>query len=312
MTTYTLAQYLSELTLSLTKYYLTPIYIIAMIGNIFNILIFSRRMLRSNSCSKYFIGMSIGQIFVLNTFGITRIITYIVGYDIAQTTLSLCKIRIFTYILSLGLMRQFLCLISLDRWIVSTKHERIRKLSSSIYIRWLIVGSVLFWLLFSIHGLIGYEITPRGCGAPIGSTYAYFYALQITISSIIPFFVIALFSILTLYNIRSSARVHVSQASHSAITTVPTTQISVNYRRRERQLIKLSLLQVLAYVLLSMIATIAPLYSFLTSTLPKSTDQLAIDRFIVTSALILLYTYTAVRVSFINLINYLFLFLKTF
>jgi len=301
MTTYTLTQYLSELTVSLTKYYLTPIYIIAMIGNIFNILIFSRRMLRSNGCSKYFIGMSINQILLLNTFGITRIVTRIIGYDLGQSIAALCKIRMYIYILSLGLVRQFLCLISFDRWIVSARYEHIRKLSSSIYIRWLIVGSVLFWLLFSIHGIIGFDIAARGCIAATGSTYAYFYALQTTISSIIPFIIIFIFSILTLNNIRGAARVHASHASqHSHTESIPPAlPQSIHHRRRERQLIKLSLLQVLAYVLLSMTATIAPLYSFLTSTLPKSADQLAIDSFIVASAQFLLYTYTAVYILFL-------------
>ncbi|UJR07927.1 hypothetical protein I4U23_012210 [Adineta vaga] len=239
--------------------------------------------------------MSISQILLFNTFGLTRVITSRTGIDLGGVYVGLCKLRIFGYTFSLGLTRQFLCLISIDRWIISAKHAHIRKISSPKVVRWLIIGSVCFWALFSMHGLIGYQTTPTYfCGAPLGSFYASFYAIQITIASIIPFIVISIFSMLTLRNIRHHRRIRTINPnlllSATANVSLPQT---LNYRRREFQLIKISFLQVIFYVTLAMTSTIFPLYSYLTSTLPKSTDQLAIDAFIISSALILLYTYTA-------------------
>ncbi|CAF0930478.1 unnamed protein product [Adineta ricciae] len=296
----TLASQLTSLTTTLMIYYMTPVYIIGILGNLTNILIFSRRKLRSNTCSRYFIGMSVAQIVLFNTFGLTRVIISRTGVDLAGMNVGLCKLRIFVYIYSLGLTRQFLCLISIDRWILSAQHARIRQFSSPRLVTSLIIGSVCFWLVFSIHGLIGYEITSAHfCGAPLGSAYAEFYAIQITISSIVPFLIISAFTLLTFRNVRHWRRVQIVQPSvnvanlaKKAITN-RSLSMNVSHYRREFQLMKISLLQVIFYVVFAMTSTIFPLYSYLTSTLPKSTDQLAIDAFIVSTALILLYTYTA-------------------
>lgn len=110
-----LANELSEISTKLVIYYLTPIYVIGIFGNIFNIIIFLRRNLRNNICSQYFIGMSITQIILFNSLAITRIITFPTGYDHGRTIVILCKIRVYLYVFSLGLVRQFLCLISIDR-----------------------------------------------------------------------------------------------------------------------------------------------------------------------------------------------------
>ena len=115
-----------------------------MLGNIFNIIIFLRRNLRSSACSQYFITMSIAQIILFNAAAINRTIALLIGYDLSTTVNALCKMRIYFYLISLGILRQCLCLISIDRWIVTTKNARIRKLSSTHVIRWLIIGSTLF------------------------------------------------------------------------------------------------------------------------------------------------------------------------
>jgi hypothetical protein len=295
-TTPTLSSQLSDLQTKLVLYYLTPIYVIGMLGNIFNVIIFLRRGLRLNACSQYFVGMSIAQIIIFNSIAITRIITYSTGYDLGRTVAVLCKIRMYLYVLGLGLMRQFLCLISIDRWIISAQDVRIRRLSSPRVVRWLIIGSTLFWILFSIHALIGYEVSPAsGCTMALNSDYASFYAIQITVSSIGSFIIMVMFSIFTLRNVRGRRHIQVAAQIGAAITVVITTlPRSINHRRREMQLIKLSLLQVIFYVLLCMTATTYPLYSLLISSQTKSSDRSAIDGFIGSVSLLLLYTYTAV------------------
>ncbi|CAF0995629.1 unnamed protein product [Rotaria sordida] len=114
MSTQTLASQLSELSIKLVIYCWTPIYIIGILGNLLNMITFSRRTLRDNTCSQYFIGMYIVQIILFNSLSLTKIITNISGYDLGQTVAILCKIRSYLFIFSLGLMRQFLCLISID------------------------------------------------------------------------------------------------------------------------------------------------------------------------------------------------------
>ncbi|UJR13138.1 hypothetical protein I4U23_000162 [Adineta vaga] len=293
-----LATQLSDLSTDLVLYYLIPIYIIGILGNIFNVIIFSRHTLRLNRCSQYFIGMSIAQIIFFNSLAITRIIIYSTGYDLGRTISILCKIRNYPFVFGMGLMRQFLCLISIDRWIATTKNANIRRLSSPRTIRGLIIGSTLFWLLFSIHAPIGYQISQtRGCTNLSNPDYALFYAIQITVSAIVPFIIMVVFSILTLRNIRSPHFIQIA-----AQNTVPSVVVvvakpvpqSIHRRRREMQLIKLSLLQVIFYVFLSMIGTINPLYSVLTNSQTKTSDQNAIDAFVNNTSLLLIYTYSAI------------------
>ncbi|UJR06740.1 hypothetical protein I4U23_011029 [Adineta vaga] len=287
---------LFDLSTKLVIYYLTSIYVIGILGNVLNIIIFSHRRLRSNLCSEYLIGMSIIQIVFFNSLALTRIITYLTNYDLGRIFVSLCKIRVYLYVFNLGLLRQFLCLITINRWMITSKYESIRKLNSPCFTRWSMCLSTLFWLIFSSHALVGYEITStRGCTTPLDSIYALFYVIQITISSIIPFLILTLFSILTLYNIRDSyhhRRVQPIVQNNSSLIIVLFTQ-NINRRRYENQLIKISFIQVIFYVLLSMTSTMYPLYSLLTSSQRKSSDQNAIDAFINNTGLLLLYTYSA-------------------
>jgi hypothetical protein len=287
---------LSDLSATLTIYYLTPIYIIGILGNILNIIIFLRRNLRVNACSQYFIGLSMAQIILFNSFAIIQIVAYLIGYNLSQTMIVICKIRVYLYMVSLGLMRQFLCLISIDRWVVTTRNARIRKLSSLRVIRWLIIGSILFWLLYSIHVLIGYQISPtRSCTYLVDPSYGLFYSIQLTVSSILTLIIMVVFSILTFRNVRGSCRIQVVTQNTGNVTTAALVlPQNINRRRREIQLIKISLIQVISYVLLCMTASVFPLYSTLTLSQKKSSDQAAIDGFLITMSLLLLYTYNAV------------------
>jgi hypothetical protein len=73
--------------------------------------------------------------------------------------------------------------------------------------------------------------------------------------------------------------------------------LAQNMRRRrqyEIQLIKLSLLQVIFYVIFNMSLTIYPLYLTLTNSETKSSDQNAIEAFLNTTNVFLFYTYNAV------------------
>ncbi|CAF1180474.1 unnamed protein product [Adineta steineri] len=295
-TTQTLASQLSNLSNKLLIYYLAPIYVFGTLGNILNIIIFLRRNLRSSACSQYFICMSMAQIILFNAAAINRTIALLIGYDLSTTVNALCKLRIYFYLSSLGIMRQCLCLISIDRWIITTKSASIRKFSSLRNVRWQIIGSTLFWILYSIHTLIGYQLSPpRGCTNLVDPSYSLFYAIQIIISASLTWIIMIVFSILTLRNVRSSRRIQiVTQNTGNTTVVLSNTPQSIHQRRREMQLIKLSLIQVISYILLCTIASAYPLYMFTTSSQKKSSNQTAIESFLTTVGLLLLYTYSAI------------------
>lgn len=294
--TQTLSSQLSALSAKLTLYYLMPIYALGILGNLLNLMVFLRRNMRSNACAQYFISMSITELILFVGFFMIRMLPYITGYDLTQTVPGFCKIRVYFYVFTLGLIRQFLCLISIDRWVVTTRRAVIRKFSSPNIVRWLIAGNTLFWLLYSSHAAIGYQISPtRGCTFLFNADYASFYAQQSIVSSIIPFMVMVVFSILTLRNVHGFQRINANAQTSERVTGTALILIqNMNRHRHEMQLIKLSVLQVIVYILLNMTLTIYPLYSVLTNSQTKSADQMAIEAFLNTSNVFLFYTYNAV------------------
>lgn len=166
-------------------------------------------------------------------------------------------------------------------------------------VRWLIFGSTLFSILYSIHVLIGYQTSStQDCSFTVNNDYALFYSIQITVSSILPFIIMVIFSVFTLRNVRHvKRRIEVNLENSGRLTTIVAATIlpqNINRRRREVQLIKISILQVTFYAILSMISTCYPLYSILTISQKKSSNQTAIDTFLNNTGLLLMYTYNAV------------------
>ena len=103
--------------------------------------IFGRHELRRNVCSWYFIGLSIGHLLILDSLCLARIVTTSTGNNVFQYIMSLCKLRTYAFYLSLYLSRYFLCLISIDRWMVtsssaSASTEELKSCSSMVNYRW--------------------------------------------------------------------------------------------------------------------------------------------------------------------------------
>lgn len=182
----------------IAAYYLPPIFLFGMIGNVLNILVFSRERLRMNVVSWYFICLSISQILFLLYNCLYRMITagWNDGYDLAATIIALCKFRAYGFILYLALSRHFLCLISIDRWMKISHRVSIRQMSSLRYARWIILISVSFWMIFSLHGPIGYGITSNGCTSMVGGSYQLLYTIHTIFIGVVPFSIMISFCFL--------------------------------------------------------------------------------------------------------------------
>jgi len=204
----------------LAGYYLPPIFFFGIIGNILNLIIFSRNRLRQNVVSWYFICLSISQILFLFYNCLYRIITtgWNNGYDLAATVVGLCKFRAYGFILWLALSRHFLCLISLDRWMKTSRNVTIREKSSPQYAKWLILMSFIFWCLFSVHGPIGYNIiSTNGCTSMVGGSYQLLYTIHTIFIGIVPFSFMISFGFLTLKNIRGRNQINPISTNNSNV-----------------------------------------------------------------------------------------------
>ncbi|CAF0847026.1 unnamed protein product, partial [Adineta ricciae] len=183
----------------ITQYTFLVIFILGNISNLANILVFLQKSLRTNACSWYFACVSLGHLVFLYFGCFTRIITAWSGYDLSRTSIIYCRIRIYFLTISLLTARCFLCFISIDRWMVTSRRHTIRQLSTTKTARWFILIGLGFCILFSINFPIWYQIEgTRGCiGAP-DTFYPLFYTIYNLVITIGPFIIMILFSLLVL------------------------------------------------------------------------------------------------------------------
>ncbi len=293
-TTITLATYLANVQIEIIRVLLTPIYIIGNLDNLANIFIFSQNSLRSHICSWYFIGVSIGHLLYLNLGCLTRVIWAWTQYDLSLISLPFCKTRIYFVLMGLTSSRYLLCLISIDRWMITSRNANIRQQSSSKVALRLIIGGVLFLIIINIFVSVGYTISPNlGCGPSTESVYFMFYTIYNTTLSLAPLITLVIFSILILINIRDT---HQHQTAPMTQTTAnqEVTNQARRFRQKDIQYIKLALIQVAGYLLFNTLHGYDTLYAVITQNNIKTTDQRAIEGFLNGLDLNLHYTYTGV------------------
>jgi hypothetical protein len=291
-------QYVQLITLT-TEYYLTPIFILGIFGNLANMIVFSQDVLRINGCSWYFIGVSFVNLVVLISGCLSRLIIIFDQIDLTVKSAIFCKIRTYLIFNSYVLSRHFLCVISIDRWMITSSNVYFRHRSNPRIARQVIIISAIFWHLINLFILIGFQPEISGC-VPISNT---FYLLMYTIinlfATLIPFIILILFSILTIRNIfksriRNITMVHPeTNVRNNSLTVVSNARVSQN-RNKDRQLIRLSLIQVITFIFLNICNAGYTLYQFITKTNGQSIDQQLIDLFIQSIGDDLVYTQSAV------------------
>ena len=294
----TSADYLLPIENEMIQYMLVAIFIIGNFSNIANIFVFLQKDLRMNACSWYFIAVSIGHLIFFYFGCLTRFITVWTTFDLTRTSMVFCKLR--AYFLAAGLLtsRYFLCLISIDRWMISSNHTWLRKLSSLKVAKWMIIGGAIVWFAFSLCMPIWYRVEgDRGCVGASDTAFPLFYAVYNLVTILGPLFIMIVFDALILFNIRQLPRSRVVVHSRAPTTTRP----ALKHRRKDLQLIKLCLIQGAVYVLLTSLYAYTGTYSFVTRHMIKTQERTIIDGFISTVGINLMYLYMAVNQSALDL-----------
>jgi hypothetical protein len=178
--------YLDNVRIFFDRYTLPFVLILGNVTNVANVYLFSRRNLRVYACSWYFICLSIAHLLLLDTLCVSRIIMAWTNDDYATYSPAYCKIRSYLFSLAMVLSRQFICLISIDRWLVTSSRAWLRNQSSLRTSRYLIIGSVLFWSIYDAHALIGYQANRFGCYPPSGTIYSLFASVDTIVTTLVP------------------------------------------------------------------------------------------------------------------------------
>ncbi|CAF4658203.1 unnamed protein product, partial [Rotaria sp. Silwood2] len=132
--------------------------ILGTFGNIMNILIFTRRSLRTNPCSHYFLASSINNLFVLYVALLTRLLSSGWKIDPSNSNIVLCKLRIFFVYSSLCLIQWFVVLASIDRFFSTCHTIQYRQLSSLKIARKAVGLVILIIALAHFHTLIWWTV----------------------------------------------------------------------------------------------------------------------------------------------------------
>jgi hypothetical protein len=269
-------------------------------GNLFNIIIFTRRSLRNNPCSMYFLAASISNCFELYLVVLPPYLLNNWHWDPATTNVVWCAIRAFIYYPSVCLVLWFIVLSSYDRFLSSSHSARMRQLSSLPIARKVIISTIILFFLMYVHTLVFYRLIPSGststCNISGAAYITFFNILFLMLACVLPIILMSIFGILTIRNVRKL---------HNRVAPQANDARNERLRSSDRQLIRMLLFQVLITTLISTPYCCVVMYSTFALTVFKyqlSTLGLAI--FLFTAALTrALYLFNSVAGFYIYTLN---------
>ncbi len=124
------------------------------ISCVLNIMVFTKKILRKNPCSIYFVALNISNILLIYQSLLFSILQ--AGYNIQPTAynLPLCRFYIYTIILFDILGPFYLILASADRVLITSSNALTRRRSTQRLAYICIISGTIFWMLIHIHGLV--------------------------------------------------------------------------------------------------------------------------------------------------------------
>ncbi|UJR18152.1 hypothetical protein I4U23_005052 [Adineta vaga] len=215
-------------------------------GNIFNIIIFTRRTLRDNPCSMYFLSASI--INLLEIYIVILFYYFSISWNWmpANTNIVWCIISNFLTYPIIALVLWFIVLCSFDRFLTSSRNANTRRISSLLLARKMILSTTLFFfLLFGHLSIVLRPITIENktyCTVLSDSYIIFYNILFVTIGNVLPIILMTIFGFLTILNVRKTRN-----------NVAPQGNIIRNERMRSKdhQFIRMVLFQVLITVIIS-------------------------------------------------------------
>lgn len=218
-------------------------------GNVFNIIIFTRRALRSNPCSMYFLASSVNNCLVIYLGIIPNYIATNWQMDPSQTNSALCKIRQLVQYVPFALVLWFPVLASVDRFLSSSEHHRLRRWSSLSTARIMIIGITIVFVLAHSHMLIFYKSDGneymRVCGVFSYDYFLFFNVFGPITACLLPIVLMCVFGMLMILNVRRVNNRILPRTTNTVATR------HGNLRPNDGQLLIMLLFQVLTTLALS-------------------------------------------------------------
>ncbi|CAF2831509.1 unnamed protein product [Rotaria sp. Silwood2] len=221
--------------------------ILGLIGNFLSIVVFSRKSLRSRSCSIYFLALNVSDIWVLIGYTLENLLYH--GYEIQfLSNAFMCKSVIFLIYASTDISNYLLTLAAIDRYILisyRTAHYRFCRASTA---KLLITIVVIMFSLINSHFLYGFHVDQDGSCLPAPMKYIEFYVhhydsyIDIIKTVLIPFIIIFICNIFI---------ISILTRKHSLLRRTSTLRRRIR-QEKDRQLTGFLLLTSILFIVLSL------------------------------------------------------------
>ncbi|UJR20373.1 hypothetical protein I4U23_023505 [Adineta vaga] len=223
--------------------------IIGIFGNTMNILIFTRKTLRRNSCTQYFLAGSINNLLVVCFLFIISLISDGYGVTISSYSSIICKLNCYLSYLIYNISPYLLVLASFDRFCCSSSSVVLRSLTQVHIARKIIITMLGIFLAIFIPLLIVYDLIdsdPPQCISTSQTFNANWSIFQLIFYAMAPPILMVIFGLLTLWNIRIQRRLIQPINSNNQSHGRNNRRL---YRRSDNELLRMLIFQVFAYVL---------------------------------------------------------------
>ncbi len=233
---------LLDISLQATRVVLTAFIILGTIGNILNLLIFTRPIRSRSSCIFYLIAASIDNILVIYTSLLFRLLSSGYSYNLTISDF-FCKLRFYLSYVFLAVSPYFFILACFDRYCSSSISVRRRSWCNREIAKRFTIGAIILAFILYVHMAIFYKKNTSGtsisCSATPGVYTVFYRIFYLVIYCLLPSFFMGVLCILTLINIREQAR------------RIRPTLVSGgnNLRRIDRQMMRMLFSQVLTQLL---------------------------------------------------------------
>ena len=193
----------------ISSYILLVIIAIGAMGSLCNIIIFTSKEFRLNSCLFYFLCSTIFDSFYLLISGITRLINDHYLHIKFDQSLFYCKCRTYFVVILRTLSTTFLMLSSIDRCLSTSRRRKWHHFSRRDLAWRMVLFNIIFLVIFNSHILFLFEIERKEmnifqCVPRIG-IYRKFVSIYFFLSNPFLFYTIMFLStIITLLQIRTT------------------------------------------------------------------------------------------------------------
>lgn len=247
---------------------------LGIIGGVWNILIFRHHSFRSSSCCTYMLIGSIASLIQLIFGLLTRILSDGFQMDWALVNIAWCKIR--NYVTLCASLTALSCFVwtAMDRFFSTCQQIKWRHLNSIYIAKQICLLTLTIWMLIALPVLV-YSIPMHSRGVCGYSSVVWSlistYFFNLFCYGIFPWFLMSLFGILALKNLRHIHRRRINPLPQPVIRRMA---------RLDHQLTSMLFLQIIIAIISSVPYCIQNIYNNLTQTISKSSERQAVENLI--------------------------------